>query len=230
MKGQFSEMTFLFFFQIMVQNLSGKLWNGLVSCVRGSRLGLNILRCELREVWAQLKAETTGPASGFNLVPPELHGMSRQALPITLSAGTTLGTASTAWAAREHLSSGHKCYCSETCQRNTRLNGARRICEKGFTRMQAHPHFTTLTPWTLSEVPWSPQLPADLNTTFPCFYLDKVNAHFLNVSLISQIRVLKYLSVGNVFVYPSCQILFLRYMHLKYILFSEAPLMKIRSQ
>lgn len=97
------------------------------------------------KVWAQLKQETTGLTSGFNLVPPELMALTKQELPIKPSPGTTPGRASTGWRARGHLLSGHRYYCSETCQRNTRLNGARRTHEKGFMRAWAHPHFTTLT-------------------------------------------------------------------------------------
>lgn len=112
--------------------------------------------------------------------------LTKQELPIKLSPGTTLEIASTGWRARGHLFSDHRYYCSETCQRNTRLNGARRTHEKGFMRAWAHPHFTTLTLWILSDAPRSsPGLRVDLNTNFPLFSLQSKGQTFLNGSLIS---------------------------------------------
>lgn len=42
------------------------------------------------KAWAQLRQETTGLASGFNLVPPEPMALTKQELPITLSPRTTV--------------------------------------------------------------------------------------------------------------------------------------------
>lgn len=110
-----------------------------------------------------------------------------------------------------HLFSDHRYYCSETCQRNTRLNCARRMHEKRFMRMQAHPHSTTFTLWTLKcpamtstasyTQTWTPTFPSFLSRQSKCTDIFKYFPYLIFWS---------YLSIVNIFVYPSCQILFFR--------------------
>lgn len=168
-------MIFLFFFQITVENfLSGKLWKWPGQLPKRQPSRNRPKGCEMqKKVWAQLKQKTRTTR-----------------LWLTMSPGATLGTSSIHWMESKGTPflSDHRYYCSETCQRNVKLNCARRMHEKGFMRMQAHPHFTTFTLWTLSSaLPWPPLLATRRpeHQLFPRFYLDKVNAQtFLNIFLI----------------------------------------------
>lgn len=117
---------------LLPNQLSGKLWKWLGGTLKGQPSGTHLPRgCGRR----------FGPswASRFNLGPQRYPALTQQGPPLTLAPGTILGTAPTGWRVRGHLFSDQRFYPSETCQRNTRLNGASGCMRKDlWERRHAH--------------------------------------------------------------------------------------------
>lgn len=176
--------------------------NGWVARLKGSALGTHLPRgCGRR----------FGPswASGFNLGPQRSLALTQQEPPLTLAPGTTLGIAPTGWRVRDTFAlikgSILLRLAKETPDWAVPADAWERIYENA-----GPPTTHSLTLWTLSASTSSTALCSSEHQLSPHFSLDTVSTQtFLNVSLIPQIHILKYLSIVNAFVYPFCQILFL---------------------